>query len=122
MQWRSNSGEFSRKHPVFPVSLIKQYFQTEEYKLPSRKKRPTPPEIVEVEGSPGPVKKIISKKKIRLNDKDQRQYLVRVTQNQSISMTAKYHKTMVKPRYHQNMVWSHISSKGIKRKRKHTTF
>ncbi|MBW0565976.1 hypothetical protein O181_105691 [Austropuccinia psidii MF-1] len=38
--------EFSRKHPVFPVSLVKPYFQTEEEKFPSKKKNPTPPEIV----------------------------------------------------------------------------
>ncbi|MBW0477662.1 hypothetical protein O181_017377 [Austropuccinia psidii MF-1] len=37
--------EFSRKHPVFPVSLVKPYFQTEEDNFPSRKKNPTPPEI-----------------------------------------------------------------------------
>ncbi|MBW0564382.1 hypothetical protein O181_104097 [Austropuccinia psidii MF-1] len=43
--------EFSRKHPVFP--------------------------IVEVKDSPGPVSKIIRARKIRLNGKDQRQYLVR---------------------------------------------
>ncbi|MBW0544295.1 hypothetical protein O181_084010 [Austropuccinia psidii MF-1] len=55
--------EFSRKHPVFPEN-------------------PTPPEIVEVEDSPGPVKKIIKASKIRLNGKDQRQYLVRF-KNQS---------------------------------------
>ncbi|MBW0470350.1 hypothetical protein O181_010065 [Austropuccinia psidii MF-1] len=69
--------EFSRKHPVFPVSLVKPYFQTEEDKIPSRKRNPTPPEIVEVEDSPGPVNKIIKARKIRLNDKDQRQDLVR---------------------------------------------
>ncbi|MBW0464753.1 hypothetical protein O181_004468 [Austropuccinia psidii MF-1] len=69
--------EFSRKHPVFPVSLVKPYFQTEEDKFPSRNKNPTPPEIVEVEDSPGPVKKVIKDRKIRLNGKDQRQYLVR---------------------------------------------
>ncbi|MBW0552039.1 hypothetical protein O181_091754 [Austropuccinia psidii MF-1] len=69
--------EFSRKHTVFPVSLVKPYFQTEEDKFPSRKKNPTPPEIVEVEDSPGPVKKLIKARKIRLNGKDQRQYLVR---------------------------------------------
>ncbi|MBW0514039.1 hypothetical protein O181_053754 [Austropuccinia psidii MF-1] len=62
--------EFSRKHLVFPVSLVKPYFQTGEEKFPSRKKTTTPPDIVEVEDSPGPVKKI------RLNGKDQRQYLV----------------------------------------------
>ncbi|MBW0468616.1 hypothetical protein O181_008331 [Austropuccinia psidii MF-1] len=70
--------EFSRKHPVFPVSLVKPYFQTEEYKFPSRKKNPTPPEIVEVGDSPGPVKRIIKARKIRLDGKDQRQYLVRL--------------------------------------------
>ncbi|MBW0582151.1 hypothetical protein O181_121866, partial [Austropuccinia psidii MF-1] len=69
--------EFSRKHPVFPVSLVKPHFQAEEDKFPSRKKNPTPPDIVEVEDSPGPVSKIIRARKIRLNGKDQRQYLVR---------------------------------------------
>ncbi|MBW0485174.1 hypothetical protein O181_024889 [Austropuccinia psidii MF-1] len=69
--------EFSRKHPVFPVSLVKPYFQTVEDKFRTRKKNPTPPEIVEVEDSPGPVKKIIKARKIRINHKDQRQYLVR---------------------------------------------
>ncbi|MBW0570953.1 hypothetical protein O181_110668 [Austropuccinia psidii MF-1] len=52
--------------------LVKPYFQTEEDKFPSRKKSPTPPEKVEVEDSPGPVKKIIKARKIRLNGKDQR--------------------------------------------------
>ncbi|MBW0525935.1 hypothetical protein O181_065650 [Austropuccinia psidii MF-1] len=49
--------EFSKKHPVFP-------------------RNPTQSEIVEVENSPGPVKKIIKASEIRLNGKDQRQYLV----------------------------------------------
>ncbi|MBW0573948.1 hypothetical protein O181_113663 [Austropuccinia psidii MF-1] len=39
-------NEFYRKHPVFPVSLVNSYFQTEEDKFPCRKKNPTPPEIV----------------------------------------------------------------------------
>ncbi|MBW0521866.1 hypothetical protein O181_061581 [Austropuccinia psidii MF-1] len=69
--------ELSRKHPVFQVSLIKPYFQTEEDKFTSRKKNPTPQEIVEVEHSAGPVKRIIKARKIRLSGKDQRQYLVR---------------------------------------------
>ncbi|MBW0512746.1 hypothetical protein O181_052461 [Austropuccinia psidii MF-1] len=71
------TAEFSRKHPVFPVILVKPYFQTEEDKFPSRKKNHSPPEIVEVEDSPGPVKKLIKPRKIRLNGKYQRQYLVR---------------------------------------------
>ncbi|MBW0579910.1 hypothetical protein O181_119625 [Austropuccinia psidii MF-1] len=70
--------ELSRKHPVFPVSLVKPYFQTEEDKFPSRKRNPTPPGIVELEDSPGPVKKITRDRKIRLNGRDQRQYLVRL--------------------------------------------
>ncbi|MBW0539894.1 hypothetical protein O181_079609 [Austropuccinia psidii MF-1] len=69
--------EFSRKHPVFPVSLVKPYFQTEEDRFPSKKKKPKPPDIVEVEDSSEPVSKIIRARKIRLNGKDQRQYLVR---------------------------------------------
>ncbi|MBW0469698.1 hypothetical protein O181_009413 [Austropuccinia psidii MF-1] len=51
--------------------------KTGEDKFPSRKKNPTPPEIVEVEDSPELVKKIIKPRKIRLNGRDQRQYLVR---------------------------------------------
>ncbi|MBW0554629.1 hypothetical protein O181_094344 [Austropuccinia psidii MF-1] len=70
------TAEISRKHPVFPVSLVKPYIQTEEDKLPSRKKMPTPLEIVEVEDSPGHVNKIIKARKIRLNGKGKRQYLV----------------------------------------------
>ncbi|MBW0462321.1 hypothetical protein O181_002036 [Austropuccinia psidii MF-1] len=69
--------EFSRIYPVFPVSLVKQYFQKEEDKFPSRKENPIPPEKVEVEDSPGPVKKNIKARKIRLNSKYQRKYLVR---------------------------------------------
>ncbi|MBW0580762.1 hypothetical protein O181_120477 [Austropuccinia psidii MF-1] len=68
--------EFSKKQPVFPVSSVKPHFQTEEDKFPSRKKNPTRPDIMEVEHSLGPVKKIIKARKIRLNGKDQRQYLV----------------------------------------------
>ncbi|MBW0538508.1 hypothetical protein O181_078223 [Austropuccinia psidii MF-1] len=69
--------EFSRKHTVFLMSLVKPYFQTEEDKFPFSKRNPTPPEIMEVEDSPGPVKKIIKARKIRLDGKNQRQYLLR---------------------------------------------
>ncbi|MBW0499772.1 hypothetical protein O181_039487 [Austropuccinia psidii MF-1] len=64
--------EFFRKHSVFQVNLVKPYFQTGEDKFPSRKKTTTPPDIVEVDKSPGPVKKIIKFRKIRLNGKDLR--------------------------------------------------
>ncbi|MBW0468980.1 hypothetical protein O181_008695 [Austropuccinia psidii MF-1] len=69
--------EFSRKHPVFPVSLVKPYLQTEDNIFPSRKNNHTPPKIVEVEDSPGSVKKIIKARKNKLDGKDWRQYLVR---------------------------------------------
>ncbi|MBW0537834.1 hypothetical protein O181_077549 [Austropuccinia psidii MF-1] len=49
--------EFSRKHPVFPMSLVKPYHQTGEDKFPSKSKSPNPQDIVEVEESHGPVKK-----------------------------------------------------------------
>ncbi|MBW0589344.1 hypothetical protein O181_129059 [Austropuccinia psidii MF-1] len=63
--------------PFTIIHLVKPYYQTEEDKFPSRKKNPTPPEIVVVEDPPGSVKKTIRARKIILNGKDQRQYLVR---------------------------------------------
>ncbi|MBW0471891.1 hypothetical protein O181_011606 [Austropuccinia psidii MF-1] len=45
--------------------------------MPSKKKTTTQPDIVEVKDSPGPVEKIITARRMRLNGKDQRQYLVR---------------------------------------------
>ncbi|MBW0557871.1 hypothetical protein O181_097586 [Austropuccinia psidii MF-1] len=47
-----NAVEFYRKHPLFPVSLVKPYFQIGDDMFPSRKKNTNPPEIVEVEDSP----------------------------------------------------------------------
>ncbi|MBW0515253.1 hypothetical protein O181_054968 [Austropuccinia psidii MF-1] len=69
--------DFSRKHPVFPVSFIRPYFQTGEDTLPSRNKTYTPQYIVQLEDSPGPVNNIIKARKLRLNGRDQRQYLLR---------------------------------------------
>ncbi|MBW0594043.1 hypothetical protein O181_133758 [Austropuccinia psidii MF-1] len=68
--------EFPTKHPVFPVSLVKPYFQTEGDEFPCRNKNTTPPEIVGVEDSPGLVKNIMNARKLTLNGKYQRQYLV----------------------------------------------
>ncbi|MBW0593122.1 hypothetical protein O181_132837 [Austropuccinia psidii MF-1] len=65
--------QFSRKHPCFPLIWVKPYFQKEEDEFHSWKKNLTPAEIVDVEHSPGPVKKIINFRKIRLNGKDKRQ-------------------------------------------------
>ncbi|MBW0467010.1 hypothetical protein O181_006725 [Austropuccinia psidii MF-1] len=69
--------EFSRKHPVFPASLVKPYHKTGEDEFPSRGNNPTPQDIVEVEESSGPVNKIINARKIHLNAKDHRQYVIR---------------------------------------------
>ncbi|MBW0481812.1 hypothetical protein O181_021527 [Austropuccinia psidii MF-1] len=69
--------EFSRKYPLFPVSMVKPYFQAGEERFPSRRKTTTPPDIVEGEDFPGPVRRVIKARKVRLNGKDQRQYLVR---------------------------------------------
>ncbi|MBW0551467.1 hypothetical protein O181_091182 [Austropuccinia psidii MF-1] len=62
---------------VFPVSLVKPYHQTGEDEFPSRNKIHTPQNILKAEDSIGPVKKIMKASKIRLNGKDDRQYLVR---------------------------------------------
>ncbi|MBW0572294.1 hypothetical protein O181_112009 [Austropuccinia psidii MF-1] len=69
--------EFPRKNLVFPFGLVKCYHQTREDKFPSINKAHTPQDIVKVENSPGPVKKTINSKEIRLNGKHHRQYLVR---------------------------------------------
>ncbi|MBW0528852.1 hypothetical protein O181_068567 [Austropuccinia psidii MF-1] len=68
--------EFSRKYPVFPVSLVKPYHQKGEERFPSRNKSHTQHKVVQVEDSPGVLKKIINARKIRLNGKDHREYLV----------------------------------------------
>ncbi|MBW0484946.1 hypothetical protein O181_024661 [Austropuccinia psidii MF-1] len=64
-----------------PFTIIKligrNAVETEEDKFPSRRRNTTPPDIVEEEDSPGPVKKIIKARNIRLNGRNQRQYLVR---------------------------------------------
>ncbi|MBW0572247.1 hypothetical protein O181_111962 [Austropuccinia psidii MF-1] len=66
--------KFSRKNPVFPKNLVKTYLEKGEERSPLRNKTYIPQDIVEVEGSPGPVKKII--RKIRLNGTEERKYLV----------------------------------------------
>ncbi|MBW0469929.1 hypothetical protein O181_009644 [Austropuccinia psidii MF-1] len=48
---------FFRKHPMLPVSLFKPYHKAGEDILPSRNKGFTQQDIVEVEGSPGHMKR-----------------------------------------------------------------
>ncbi|MBW0482147.1 hypothetical protein O181_021862 [Austropuccinia psidii MF-1] len=46
--------------------------KTKEDKLSFRKKNPTPPEIVEMEDAPGPLKNSMKARKIRLKGKEKR--------------------------------------------------
>ncbi|MBW0545189.1 hypothetical protein O181_084904 [Austropuccinia psidii MF-1] len=69
--------EFSRKNAEVPESLVKSYFQKGEDKFPSRNKTYNSQDTLEVKDSPGPVKKISKARKIRLNGKDQKQYLIK---------------------------------------------
>ncbi|MBW0528436.1 hypothetical protein O181_068151 [Austropuccinia psidii MF-1] len=60
------------------IKLIgKNAVETGEEKFPSKKKATTAPDIVGVEASPGPLKKIIKARKITINGIDQIQYFVR---------------------------------------------
>ncbi|MBW0508865.1 hypothetical protein O181_048580 [Austropuccinia psidii MF-1] len=68
--------EFSRKHTGYPRSLVKPYHQTKEDIFPSRNKHHTPQDIVQVKDSPGPVKRIMKARKLRLNGKNYREHLV----------------------------------------------
>ncbi|MBW0461811.1 hypothetical protein O181_001526 [Austropuccinia psidii MF-1] len=61
---------------MFQVSLVSLYHQTREEKFPSRNQVHTPQEIVEVETSCVPVRKIIKDREIRLNGKYNRQCLI----------------------------------------------
>ncbi|MBW0577847.1 hypothetical protein O181_117562 [Austropuccinia psidii MF-1] len=62
---------------VGPFTIIKLIGRNAVEVNLTEKKILKPPEIVEVEDSPGPVRKIIRARNIRLNGKDQRHYLVR---------------------------------------------
>ncbi|MBW0498887.1 hypothetical protein O181_038602 [Austropuccinia psidii MF-1] len=62
--------------------LVKPYYQTREDRFPSRNKSHNPQDIMEIEDSPVPVNKILKARKIRINGKDHRQYLV-ICKNQT---------------------------------------
>ncbi|MBW0460923.1 hypothetical protein O181_000638 [Austropuccinia psidii MF-1] len=69
--------EFSTKNPVFPVSLVKPSFHTRGGYVPLQEEKYHSTRNSGGGRLPVPVKKIIKARKIRLNGKDQRQYLVR---------------------------------------------
>ena len=71
------TGELERKHPTFPVSLIKPYITSNTEKFPLRKDNirvVIPPvekdQLVKI-------KKVLQHRKIRKNNADVKQYLVR---------------------------------------------
>ncbi|MBW0470754.1 hypothetical protein O181_010469 [Austropuccinia psidii MF-1] len=78
-----HTEESSRKHLVFQVSLLKPYQDTGEDKFPPKIKTWIPPDIVEVENLPVPVKRIIQCRKIIINGNDHQQFLVRLTNQAS---------------------------------------
>lgn len=75
--------EFDRKHPVFPVSLIKKFKENEDSKFKSRTKQTEKPIVFEPEEDKE-ILKIIGQKRIRdINNKDKVLYLVRYKKNNS---------------------------------------
>ncbi|MBW0472481.1 hypothetical protein O181_012196 [Austropuccinia psidii MF-1] len=79
MEYKDHEGYTDGRVTLLPA--VQLAYNTDQNSTTGKrlhwKKNPTPPEMVEVEDSPGPVKRIIKARKIRLNGKDQRQYLVR---------------------------------------------
>ena len=72
------TGELDRKHPTFPVSLIKPYINNDTDKFPLRKntvKVVIPP--LEKEDKNWKIIKVLQHRKIRINNEDIKQYLVR---------------------------------------------
>ncbi|MBW0525755.1 hypothetical protein O181_065470 [Austropuccinia psidii MF-1] len=77
MQWKSNLQRNIPGAPSLSSKFGQSILPNRGGQIPLQEEDPSPPDIVEVEDSPGPVSKIIRARKIRLNGKDQRQYLVR---------------------------------------------
>ena len=70
------TGEFVRKHPVFPVSLLKLYHTTDKDKY--RSGLQTPPEVPTMDtGEEKKFLKILKQKRIEQDNKDVTLYLVR---------------------------------------------
>ena len=70
------TGELERKHPTFPISLLKPYIDPQKDKFPMRKDP-----IIEIppleKDEPKVIHKIIGQKIIKVNHKDTRMYLIR---------------------------------------------
>jgi hypothetical protein len=69
--------EFSRKHPTFPVSLIKNYHPSDKEKFPERNTPTNTPTPVEEDTSPGIIHKVLREKRVKKDGKETKLYLVR---------------------------------------------
>jgi hypothetical protein len=69
--------EFSRKHPTFPVSLIKHYHPSDKDKFPERNTPTNTPTPVEEDTSPGIIQKVLREKRVKKDGKETKLYLVR---------------------------------------------
>jgi hypothetical protein len=70
------TGAIARKHPTFPVSLLKKYESSDATKFPTRDE--VMQQDLPVEEEPvGTIKSVIQEKLVRLNGKDTRFFLAR---------------------------------------------
>ncbi|MBW0488516.1 hypothetical protein O181_028231 [Austropuccinia psidii MF-1] len=69
--------ELFKENQVFPVSLVKPYHQTDGDKF-SKKKEFTSPGKLVAENSPGTLNRVLRARRIKINGKYHRQYLVRL--------------------------------------------
>lgn len=67
-------GAFSRRHPVFPISLLKIYKESEEETFPRRAtlRKKVPP----MEEEEGTIDKILNKRVVKVGNKKELQFLV----------------------------------------------
>jgi hypothetical protein len=71
------TGEFSRKHPTFPVSLIKPYNSPDPEKFPLRQKVRVVIPPIEQPPKQKVILKILREKRLRVDNRDVKMYLSR---------------------------------------------
>ena len=71
------TGEMSRKHPTFPVSLIKPFHDADQERFPLRKEQSTSSTPIMEEVVDGTIQRVLKEKRIRKAGKDVKLYLVR---------------------------------------------
>jgi hypothetical protein len=71
------TGEFSRKHPTFPVSLIKPYNKPDPSRFPLRKQVKVVIPPLEQPPKSKVIQKILREKRLRVDNRDVKMYLAR---------------------------------------------